>query len=476
MAFSNLSDFIKLLKERRVLVEVEEEVDPNLEITAIVEKVLEKRGPALLFKRVKGSDIPLVINLFGTDERMGMALGKKPAEIGEEIESWLKPVSPKGFLDKLRLIPKIAELSSFFPKIVKSAPCQEIIEEPNLYKFPHLKCWPKDAGRFITLGLVFTKSLSGDQNCGIYRMQVFDKETCGMHWHPGKGGALCYKEYKRAGKRMDVAVALGGPPEAIYAASAPLPQGFDEMIFAGFLRKRPIEMVNCKTVDIQVPAQAEIVLEGYIEGEREEGPFGDHTGYYSAPAEFPVFHLTLITHRKSPIYPATIVGRPPKEDVFLAKATERIFLPFIKAIIPEIVDINLPEEGAFHNCCIVSIKKSYPGQAKKVASAIWGLGQLSLTKVLIIVEEDVNVHNISEVSWKCFSNIDPKRDFLFTEGSVDILDHASPYFGYGSKVAIDATKKTEEEGMCREWPEEIKMYSGIEEMVEERWSDYRIEL
>lgn len=476
----DLREFIRRLEKDGNLKRISKEVDPILELTELTDRVCKANGPALLFENVKGSPVPLAINLFGSYRRIKLALEVEDLnEIACRIDTILEPQLPASFLEKLKSIPKLNELLSFTPKQVRSGPCKEVRmrDNPSLYKFPIMKCWPQDGGRFITLPLVFTKDPETERrNVGIYRMQVFDEKTTGMHWHPHKDGARHYEKYERLSKRMEVAVALGADPATIYAASSPLPYGIDEMLFSGFLRRESVEMVKCETIDLDVPAYSEIVFEGYIEpGERRlEGPFGDHTGFYSLAKEFPVFHITCITHRKDPIYPATIVGRPPMEDCFLAKATERIFLPLIKRLIPEIVDINLPIEGVFHNCAIVSIDKSYPGQARKVVHALWGLGQFMFTKVIIVVESDINIQDTSELSWKAFNNIDPKRDVFFADGPVDILDHASPYFGYGSKMGIDATIKTKEEGALREWPSQIKMDEKIKELIDKNWASYGI--
>ncbi|MEW6679399.1 MAG: menaquinone biosynthesis decarboxylase [bacterium] len=476
MAFKNIREFIERLEKEGELLRIKEEIYCELEVSCITNRVSKNNGKALYFENPKGSNVPIVTNLFGSFRRMEIAIGEF-SEISRRIDELFEIKEPNGLIDKIKFLPRLFEMSQFFPKIVKDAPCQEIIDEkPDLLKFPHLKLWPKDGGRFITLPLVFTKDLDGKRNCGMYRMQIFDEKTTGMHWHPGKDGARHYSSYKKEGKKMEVAVALGGPPEVIYSATSPLPFGFDEMLFAGFLRKAPVEMTKCKTIDLEVPAEAEIVLEGYIlpDETRDEGPFGDHTGYYSEVSKFPVFHINCITHRKNPIYPATVVGKPPMEDCFIAKTSSIIFLPFIKRLIPEIVDMNLPIEGVFHNLAIVSIKKEYPGALRKVASALWGLGQLSTTKVLVMVDEDIDVNNLSDVSWRVLSNISPKRDIFFVDGPVDILDHASPYLGYGSKMAIDGTKKTKEGGMQREWPGEAIMDKNIEALVSQKWKDYGI--
>lgn len=474
-----MQDFINVLENKGLLHRVKVEVDPILEITEITDRISKKNGPALLFEKVKGSDFPVLINAFGSMERMQLALEVDSLDqIGERINNLLKIQDLPGSLwDKLKFLPRLAEISSWAPKFVKNAPCQEVIhhEDASLDIFPVLKCWPGDGGRYLTLPLVITKDPeTGQRNVGMYRLQVFDNRTTGMHWHVHKNGADNYKKHQSLRKRMDVAVALGGDPATIYSATTPLPKGIDEMMFAGFLRQQPVELVKCITVDLEVPARSEIVLEGYVDldEKRLEGPFGDHTGYYSLPDMYPVFHISCITHRSKAIYPTTIVGKPPMEDCFMAKATERIFLPLLKLYLPEIVDINLPIEGVFHNCAIVSIDKSYPGHAKKVMCALWGLGQMMFTKVIIVVDSHVNVHDLSGVMWRVFNNVDPKRDFLFVEGPVEVLDHASPLPSYGSKVGIDATKKGPGEGHYREWPDEIKMSQEIINLVDSRWKEY----
>lgn len=479
LPYRDLRDFIKVLEEKGLLHRVKVEVDPVLEITEITDRVSKQGGPALFFEKVKGSEYPVLINTFGSRERMELALEVKSLdEIGERISELLR-FQDLGFSlwDKVKLIPHLAEIGRWAPKTVKKAPCQEIVhkEDASLDIFPILKCWPGDGGRYITLPLVFTKDPeTGRQNVGMYRLQVFDAKTTGMHWHMHKNGAENYRKYKLMKKQMEVAVALGGDPATIYAATAPLPHGFDEMLFAGFLRRQAVEMVKCITVDLEVPAHAEIILEGYVDldEKRLEGPFGDHTGYYSLPDYYPVFHITCITHRKDAIYPATVVGKPPMEDCYLAKATERIFLPVLRFILPEIVDINLPIEGVFHNCAVVAIRKSYPGHAKKVMCALWGLGMMMFTKMIIVVDAHVNVHDMNEVWWRVYNNVDPKRDMMFVEGPIEVLDHACPLPSYGSKVGIDATKKGPDEGHCREWPEEIEMSQAIKELVTAKWKEY----
>ncbi|NPV73714.1 MAG: menaquinone biosynthesis decarboxylase [Pelotomaculum sp.] len=480
MAYSDLRAFMAELEKRGLLKRIKVEVDANLEITEISDRVVKSGGPALLFENVKGYQIPVVTNLFGTLERMKLALNVDNLDqVGEALLEILQPPDLSSLIDKLKALPRLAQLSSFLPKTVKSGPCKEVIikDNPSLAMLPVLKCWPEDGGPFITLPLVFTKDPeTGRRNVGMYRMQVYDERTTGMHWHIHKDGAEHFNKCKSRGNRMPVAVALGADPAVIFSAAAPLPAGIDEMIFAGFLRKEPVELVRCETVDVDVPAKAEIILEGYVDPweTRLEGPFGDHTGYYSLADYYPVFHLTCITHRKNPVYPATIVGRPPMEDAFIGKAVERIFLPLIRLQLPEVKDMNMPPEGVFHNCVIVSIKKRYPGQAKKVMSALWGMGLMMLAKLIIVVDEDVNVQNISEVMWRVFNNIDAGRDVMMVEGPVDALDHSSPLPHLGTKMGIDATRKWPSEGHLREWPRDIIMSEDVKKEVDRKWEKYGI--
>lgn len=485
MAFRDLREYIAALEERGWLKRIREEVDPELEISEITDRVSKSKthNYALLFENVKGYDIPVLTNAMGSFERMCLALGVDSLDdIAKEIEELLALPQPGGgLLDKLKALPRLAELASYLPKTVKNAPCQEVVitDNPDLNRFPILKCWPKDGGRFITMPLVFSKDpVTGKRNCGMYRMQVYDGRTTGMHWHKHKGGAEHWRKGREAGsRRLEVAVAIGCDPAVVYAATAPLPPDIDEMVFAGFLRKAPVEMVKCKTVDLEVPAHAEIVLEGYVDLDelRVEGPFGDHTGYYSLPDKYPVFHLQAITHRRNPIYMATLVGKPPMEDAYLGKATERIFLPLLRLMLPEIVDINMPIEGGFHNCVIVSIKKRYPYHARKVMAGLWGLGLMMLAKMIIVVDEDVNVHDYREVAWRVFHNIDARRDMMFVDGPTDDLDHASQLPFITSKVGIDATRKWPEEGFVRPWPDDIEMCEEIKQLVDRKWSRYGIE-
>jgi len=481
MAYKDLREFIKVLEERGLLKRITVEVDPILEIAEINDRIVKRGGPALLFEKPKDSKFPCVVNLFGSFERMKLALEVKDLDdIGRRALEFLEPEIPTNIIEKLKMLPKLKRLSDFLPRYVKSGPCKEVIikDNPSLDILPILKTWPLDGGRFITLPMVFTKDPeTGVRNCGMYRMQVYDERTTGMHWHMHKDGARHYRKAEAMGKRLEVAVAIGSDPATIYSATAPLPEGIDEMLFAGFLRQEPVELVKCETVDLEVPANAEIVLEGYCEpGERRiEGPFGDHTGYYSLQDEYPVFHITCITHRRDAIYPATIVGKPPMEDCFIAKATERIFLPLIRKQVPEIVDMNLPIEGVFHNIAIVSIDKRYPGHARKVMYALWGMGQMSFTKIIIVMDKDVNIQDLSEVLWRIGNNVDPKRDVVILEGPLDVLEHASPLPAYGGKMGIDATKKWPSEGFLRPWPPDIKMSEEIVRLVTERWKEYGLD-
>ncbi|MBC7105343.1 MAG: menaquinone biosynthesis decarboxylase [Firmicutes bacterium] len=479
MAYRDLREFIAELEARGWLHRVRAEVDPELEITEITDRVVKAGGPALFFERVRGYDVPVVTNLFGTRERMQLALGTQDFDrLGRELVDLLLPSElPARLVDKLRYLPRLARLSDFVPRVVRWGPCKEVVlrERPSLASFPVLKCWPLDGGRFITLPLVFTRDpATGRRNVGMYRMQVFDERTTGMHWHPHKDGAEHLRRAAERGQRLEVAVALGADPATIYAATAPLPSGVDELLLAGYLRRGPVELVRCETVDLEVPAHAEIVLEGYVDpGEtRLEGPFGDHTGYYSPADHYPVFHITCITHRRNPIYPATIVGRPPMEDVWFGKVTERFFLPLLQLQLPEIVDLHFPVEGVFHNCVIVSIRKSYPGQARKVMHALWGTGQLMFTKVIVVVDHDVPVHDPREVWWRVLANLDPRRDVVVVDGPVDVLDHAAGARGYGSKMGLDATKKWPAEGYEGSWPEEIVMDPAVKALVDGKWESY----
>jgi 4-hydroxy-3-polyprenylbenzoate decarboxylase len=478
MPYKDLREFMRVLEKKGLLMRITADVDPVLEIAEINDRVVKKGGPALFFEKPRNSKFPCVVNLFGSYERMKLALGVNSLdEIGDRMLEFLEPEIPTNFIEKVKALPKLKRLADFLPKYVNSGPCKEVIFKDNisLNVFPVLKTWPADGGKFITLPMVFTKDPeSGIRNCGMYRMQVYEEKTTGMHWHMHKDGAKHYRNAERNGKRLDVAVAIGSDPAVMYSSTAPLPEGVDEMLLAGFLRGSPVELIKCETVDLEVPANSEIVLEGYCEPHerRAEGPFGDHTGYYSLQDEFPVFHITCITHRKDAIYPATIVGKPPMEDCYIAKATERIFLPLIQKQFPEIVDINLPMEGVFHNIAIVSIDKRYPGHARRVMYALWGMGQMSFTKMIVVVDKEVDVQNPGEVVWKIGNNVDPKRDVVIVEGPLDVLEHASDIPAYGGKMGIDATKKWRSEGFLREWPDEIVMSEEIKKLVEKRWKEY----
>ncbi|MFZ7131401.1 MAG: menaquinone biosynthesis decarboxylase [Eubacteriales bacterium] len=481
MAFKDMQDFIKKLEKQNELVRITAEVDSQLEITEITDRVSKAHGPALLFENVKGSAYPVLINSMGSYKRMSMALGVKNLdEIGESILDLIDVSQYSSIIGKVKAIPKLAPLPFIFPRKIKNAPCQEVIENADLDTLPILKCWPQDGGPFITLPLVITKDPeTNGQNMGMYRLQKYDKTNTGMHWHLHKDGKEIYDKYKKLGmSKMPIAVALGCDPALIYSATAPLPKMIDEMIFAGFLRKSPVEIVKCVTSDLYVPAHAEFILEGTVDLDevKLEGPFGDHTGYYSLTDYYPVFNVEKITRKKNPVYPTTIVGKPPMEDCYMGKATERIFLPLLKLFIPEIVDMNMPLEGVFHNCAIISIKKNYPKHAFKVMNALWGIGQMMYTKMLIIVDENVDVQNISTVMWKVFNNIDAKRDVLISEGPLDALDHSSNTAFYGHRMGIDATKKLQSEGYIRQWPDDIEMSQEMKEMVHTRWHEYGIHL
>jgi 4-hydroxy-3-polyprenylbenzoate decarboxylase len=476
MPFDDLRGFIRALEKTGELKRIPFEVDPYLEITEFADRSVKRGGPALLFERPKGSRIPVLINAFASHRRMEIALGvSSMGEIAARISGLLEMERPEGFIEKIKLLPRLAEFNALFPRTVSSGACKEVIRSENfsLDEFPILHCWPGDAARFITLPMVFSKNPdTGKRNCGTYRMQVFDSRTTGMHWQKHKHGA---EHYRRAvageRKRMPVAVAMGADPATMFSAILPLPPSIDEMMFAGFLRGRAVEMVRCETSDLEVPANSEIVLEGHVEiGEmRREGPFGDHTGFYSLDDEYPVFHIDCITQRKRPVYAATIVGPPPMEDFYMGKAIERIFLPLLRMQLPEVRDICMPAEGVFHNLVLVSIRKSYPGHARKVMHGLWGLGQAMFSKCIVVVDEDVDVQNVSEVAWQALNNIDPERDIEFVHGPVDSLDHASRAPNFGSKMGIDATTKWPSEGFTRRWPNIIRMAPEVRRRVDELW-------
>jgi len=478
MPFDDLQEFIRALEKKKELKRIPFEVDPYLEITDFADRAVKSGGPALLFEKPKGSQHPLLINAFASDRRMALALGVDNfQEIADRINELKELKKPEGFLGAMKMLPKLGELSNIFPKTVSTGPCKEVIKregEFSLDEFPILHCWPDDGGRFITLPLVFSRSLrTGKPNCGMYRMQVYDGNTCGMHWQTHKQGADHYRQLKAQGKdtRMPISVAIGADPTITFGAIAPLPPDIDEMMFAGFLRNEPVKMVKSETNDHLVPAGAEIVLEGYVDLAelRTEGPFGDHTGFYSLEDEYPVFHITCVTHRKNPVYSATIVGPPPMEDFWMGKAVERIFLPLMKLQLPEVVDICMPAEGVFHNLILVSIRKAYPGHARKVMHSIWGTGQAMFSKCIVVVDDTVDVQNVSEVAWKALNNIDPQRDIEMVMGPIDSLDHSSRLPNYGSKMGVDATRKWPQEGFTRPWPEVAAMDTATKARVDELW-------
>jgi 4-hydroxy-3-polyprenylbenzoate decarboxylase len=525
VAYDDLREWIKWLDKAGELKRVREEVDPILEMAEIADRVAKMGkgtpnagGPALLFENVKGyPGATVLMNQFGSERRMKLALEVDSLdEVAKRIEDLMHPKSPTGLLDKLKMLPKLAEVGAFFPKMIaaKDAPCKQVIlrgADVDVLKFPVLQCWPGDGGRFITLPCVVTRDAkTGKRNVGMYRMQVYDEQTTGMHWQRQKVAAEHLRDQLRAGaassaervelmaetaggtvaaaapgvtltklkgQRMEVAVVIGTDPATTFSAIVPGPPEVEEYMIAGFLRQSPVELVQCETVDLQVPAHAEIVLEGYVElGElRTEGPFGDHTGFYTMEDEYPVFHITCITHRKDPVYAATIVGKPPMEDAWMGKAVERIFLPLMKLTLPEIVDVNLPPEGVFHNLMIVSIRKSYAGHARKVMNGIWSMGQAMFTKIVIVVDEDCDVQDLAEVVLRATNNIDPERDIQFTLGPVDSLDHASRLPNYGSKMGIDATRKWKAEGFTRPWPEMLTMPAEVKARVDAKWKKLGIE-
>lgn len=475
MAHKDLREFIAALEKRGQLRRIAEPVSPILEITEIADRAVKGGGPALLFENVEGSRFPVLINAFASPERMNLALSvDKIDEVAERAQELLEFKSPASLAEKIKMLPRLADLAGFFPKTIKSAPCQEVALEQDfsLLDLPVLQCWPGDGGRFITLPLVFTRDPeTGKRNCGMYRMQVYDERTTGMHWQIHKQGARSYRKGFRPGEPMEVAVAIGADPVVTFAATLPLPDDFDEMIFAGFLRGGPVEMVPCRTVGLEVPASAEFVLEGTVTyGEtRREGPFGDHTGFYSLADDYPVFRVRCLTRRRDPVYHTTIVGRPPMEDCFMGRAIERILLPVMRKQFPEIVDVHMPFEGVFHNLMLVSIRKAYPGHARKMMHGIWGLGQAMFSKVIVVVDHEVNIQDPAETAWIALNHIDPQRDFEFVQGPVDSLDHASRLPNYGSKVGIDATRKWPEEGFTRPWPDRIAMSGEVKARVDALW-------
>ena len=490
MGYADLREFVRRLEKEGELKRVKAEVDPVLEIVEVVQRAQAQPGAkgnpggmALLFERPKGSRYPLLINAFGSERRMELAFEvDKLDDVAARIRGFMDMQTPQGLFDKLKMLPKLAELGSFFPKSVKDGPCKEIVRkgsDVNLLDFPILKCWPQDGGRFITFPLVFTKNPeSGKRNVGMYRMQIYDARTTGMHWQTQKHGAEHFRRARAQNPegRIPVSVAIGSDPATTLGGILPIPPDLDEMMFSGFLKREPAEMVKCETNELEVPANAEMVLEGYVNLNemRTEGPFGDHTGYYSLEGEFPVFHVECVTQRKDAIYLTTVVGRPPQEDFYMGYAIERVFLPLMKMTHPEIVDVSMPAEGIVHNLMIVSIRKSFPGHARKVMNAIWSLGQAMFTKVLVVVDHDVNVHDYREVVWKALCAIDPERDVQFMLGPMDTLDHAARLQDFGSKMGVDATRKWASEGFARPWPDEILMDEKTKARVDELWKNLGI--
>ena len=474
----DLPSFLSLLEQHKQLKRISHPVSAHLEISEIADRVIKQAGPALLFNRVlETPDVPVAIGLYGSHQRMSLALHDSPQNIAARIDGLIKTLPPESILGKiqtgLKLLPTVRSLST---RSVKDGPCKEVIwkgDDIDLSQLPALTCWPQDGGPFITLPMVFTHNPNtGRRNVGMYRVQIYDKKTTGMHWQIHKVGAQHSREAQEKGQHIEAAICLGGDPCLPFCAIAPLPEEIDEMMFAGFLRGKPVETIKCETIDVHVPADCEYVIEGTIDPNesRPEGPFGDHTGYYTPIEDYPVFHVKCITQRKKPIYPATIVGIPPMEDAYLGGAVGTIFMPLIKTQVPELVDMNLPVEACFHNLAIVSIKKRYPHHAYKAMHALWGLGQLMFSKVIIVVDDDVDVHNMSEVIWRVTNNIDPMRDVQLVKGPVDSLNHAAPQPGFGSKMGIDATRKWPSEGHTREWPDVVKMNRKTAQKVDAMWS------
>lgn len=480
MQYASFQEFLHRLEAAGELRRVSEPISPVLEMTEVADRVMKMPGggPALLFDNPRGHQVPVAMNVFGSRRRMSWALGVDDyEEIAGQIQDLLRPDIPDSLTDKIRLLGPLRRLAAAPPKRVPTGICQQVTktgDDVDLGELPILTCWPGDGGRFITLPLVFTYDPNtGRRNVGMYRVQIHDARTAGLHWQPHKVGAEHHRlrTARSAPRPYDVAIALGGDPVYTFCAAAPLPPSIDEMLFAGFLRRRSVAMVRCRTVDVEVPADSEIIIEGYVDPTelRPEGPFGDHTGFYTPVEPYPVLHVTAITHRRNPVYPATIVGRPPMEDAWIGKAVERIFLPMIRMVVPEIVDMNLPVEACFHNIVLVSIRKRYPGQAFKVMNALWGLGQLMFSKMIFVFDDDVNVQDVAECVWILSNNLDPERDMLITRGPIDVLDHASREAGFGSKVGFDCTRKLPAEGHHREWPERIRMSDAVRRKIDELW-------
>jgi 4-hydroxy-3-polyprenylbenzoate decarboxylase len=489
---NNVAEFVRRLEESGEIIRIDHPVSVNREIAEIADRCMKSPGggPALFFEHPvldsgERSLMPVAINLFGSMRRMEIALGVDALdEIGARIAELLKTSVPEGLREKLAVLSKVAEIAKYPPRSTrKSGACQEVVvrgSDVDLGAYPIITCWPGDGGPYLTLPQVISRHpTTGVRNVGMYRVQVLQRDLLAMHWQRHKVGAAHWREMAARGEKMPVAIALGGDTASIYSASAPLPPNIDEYIFAGFLRRSPVQLVKCVTNDLVVPAEADLVIEGFIDPAEPlvtEGPFGDHTGFYSLADDYPAVHVTAVTHRERAIYPTTIVGRPPMEDYYLGHATERIFLPLLQLTVPEIVDYHMPAAGIFHNLVFVSIDKQYPGQAWKVMNALWGMGLMSLAKVIVVLDRDVNVREPDEAWWVALNNIDPERDTRFTMGPIDVLDHSSRAFTYGSKMGIDATTKWKEEGFDREWPERIVMDRATRERVDDMWDDLGIDL
>ncbi len=479
MAYTDLRDLLRDLEREGDLARVRLPVDPYLEVSEIVTRVVREQGPALLFEHPTAGDMPLAINVFGTHRRMAKALGVTDLdEIGARIRAMLAPEIPQGLGGLREALGKLGTLRDLPPKKVRTAPCQDVVltgDDVDLGRLPGIQAWPGDGGVFLNLGLTHTRHPeTGARNLGMYRLQRHDRRTVGMHWQIHKDSTAHHAVAERRGERLPVAIAFGCPPAVTYAASAPLPPGIDEYLFAGFLAGERVELVDCRSVPLQVPAHAQVVVEGWLEpGHRlPEGPFGDHTGFYTPVEPFPALTIETMTMQADPVFQSIVVGRPPQEDGPMGKATERIFLPLIQLTVPEVVDYDLPVEGVFHNCCIVSIDKRYPKQAQKVMNAIWGAGLLSLSKLIVVVDADCNVHDYSEVAWRAFGNVDYAHDLLTTVGPVDHLDHSAYAQFYGGKVGVDATRKLPEEGYTRDWPDMLVQDPAVVAAVSARWKDY----
>ena len=465
MTFRSLGEFLTALESRGDLLRVSQPVSRDLEVTEVTQRVLRADGPALLFENVPGASMPVVTNLFGSSRRVAAALDAETVdEVAGRVERLVHLRPPAGVLGAVRdlsgTIETLSTLRSLAPKRVRSAPCQEVEESSvDLGRLPILKCWPKDGGRTVTFPVVITKDPdTGEAHTGIYRLQQYGPDTLGMHFQVHRVGANNYRKWAARGEKMPTAAVIGADPATVFSGLAPVPEGISNFVFAGFLRSEPVELVPARSVDLEVPANAEIVLEGYVDPTERtvEGPFGDHTGYYSAPEPFPVFHVTRVTHRSRPVYLTTVTGKPPTEDAVLGKAVERVFRPVVRMVLPEIVDMNLPMEGLFINVGIVSVRKAYPDHPRKVMHALWGLGQLMFVRYLVVVDDDVDVHDLSEVLYRVGLQADPGRDFEFSQGPVDQLSISNPVPNLGTKVGIDATRKRPEDGFPRPWPDEIR--------------------